>query len=569
MITASQWQQLRSFFPKSRSSLVIIIALSLFNAALLIPVPLVAQYIIDDAIPSEQTRRIVGAGTLLVLLLVASEILILIRRNVAARRGKQGTAHLRQAMLHKLHNLPVQYHRGSEPVRLHDRIVTQSSTIDLMIQGVLSTVLPTAILIAGMAGVMLSINRIVFIETLLVLPLIYGIYRFSHPRVQRSEDRYDRQLGALSDSVMYSLRSIELTRSRGAETVDIERNETLISELRTADVDARKVRGVYRTLERSSLAVFAAVVLVTLGIESARGVITIGEVFAFFVALGILTLPATLTLAAVPVTVDGLNALTDVMEFLDEPAVRPYQGTTMVEHATAISLDHVTFSYGNEALLTDVSLRLEPGTVTMIAGPNGSGKSSIVGLILGFFRPDEGIVSAGDTPYDDIDMRSLRQQFGFVAQEPTIVAGTIADNIKYGAPDASDVDMWQAAHLSTVDDFIMDFEDGYDHVLGFDGRLLSAGQRQRIAIARALSRSPRILILDEPTSYLDAGTLRRVIANLSRLPVRPTVLITSHRPRVIDTIDRLYRLEGRRLIADSSLDPDERAEEDDSNEISS
>lgn len=567
MITTSQWQHFRSFFPRSGSSIAVIVALSVVNAAVLIPVPLVAQYILDDAVPSEETARIVAAGSLLVLLLIASEVLILIRRNVAARRGKEGTARLRHSLMEKVHAMPVQQHRRTDPARLHDRIVAETTIIDDMLQSVLSTVIPTAILIAGIAGVMLSINWIVFVETLLVLPVIYAIYRFSHPRVHSAEQRYDEELETFSDSVMYSLRSVELTRSRGAEVLDIEGNDALIADLRTADIRARRVRGIYRTLERSAVALFAAVVLVTLGIESARGMITNGEVFAFFAALGILILPATLTLAAVPTTVDGLAALSDVMEFLDEPGSRPYLGTTEVDDVASISLEHVSFSYGEEALLTDISLQLEPGTVTMISGPNGSGKSSIVSLVLGFFRPTEGVVSAGAIPYDDIDMRSLRQQLGFVAQDPLIVAGTIADNIRYGAPEASDVDLWQAAHLSTVDDFIVDFEDGYDHVLGFGGRMLSSGQRQRIAIARALSRSPQLLILDEPTSYLDTGTLRRIIANLSRLPRQPTILITSHRPRVIDTIDHLYLIEGRRLIEDTSLygNGDEAAT--DSNEI--
>lgn len=108
--------------------------------------------------------------------------------------------------------------------------------------------------------------------------------------------------------------------------------------------------------------------------------------------------------------------------------------------------------------------------------------------------------------------------------------------------------MRQAAHLATVDDFIIDFENGYNQQLAFEGKTLSGGQRQRIAIARALIRTPRLLILDEPGSYLDGGTLRRIITNLSRLPVTPAVLITSHHPRFVDRVDHLHQIEGRRLV---------------------
>jgi ATP-binding cassette subfamily B protein len=551
--TASPWRQFRSFFPGTHNKLSTVIALSLLSAALLIPVPLVIQYILDEAIPSEVTGRVLTAGSILVALLIANELSALVRRSIVAKQGKGATENLRHALLVKLHDLPIDYHRRTEPAALHERIVPQTANIDAMVQAVLATVVPTLVLVAGIAGVLLAINWAVFVEALLLLPVLYVTYRFFQPRIQRSEDEYDARLADFSDGVMYSLRSMELTRGRGTEDLDITRNDENATEVRDADIRVRRVRGTYRTTERSLLAAFAAVILVTLGIASARGDLTTGEMFAFFSGLGLLVLPITMTFAAVPMARDGYVALTEVMDFLNIPDSRSYQGASQPVRLGRISLDNVSFSYGSEPLLTDVSLTLEPGTVTMVSGPNGSGKSSLVSLVLGFFRPQAGEVSADGVPYDDLDMRSLRRHIGVVAQDPAIVAGTITDNIKYGEPDASDVQLWQAAHLATVDDFIVDFEDGYEHELAFDGKTLSGGQRQRIAIARALVRDPQVLILDEPTSYLDAGTLRRVIANISRLPNNPAVLITSHHPRVIDSVDHLYRIEGRRLIEDTTV----------------
>ncbi|MEA2001924.1 MAG: ABC transporter ATP-binding protein [Actinomycetota bacterium] len=553
MATASPSRQFRSFFPGTNNKLSAIVASSLLSAALLIPVPLVIQYILDEAIPSETTSRVLMAGSILVALLIANELSVFVRRSIVAKHGKGATESLRHAMLVKLHDLPINYHRRTEPATLHERIVLQTTSIDAMVQALLTTVIPTVVLTAGIAGVLLAINWAVFIESLLLLPVLYLTYRFFQPRVQRSEDEYDTRLAEFSDGVMFSLRSIELTRSRGTEDVDIARNDDNITRVRDAGIESRRVRGIYRTTERSVLAAFAAVILVTLGVASAHGDLTTGEMFAFFSGLGLLVLPVTMTFAAVPMARDGYAALTEVMEFLDRHDGRSYHGTLQPAHLDRISLDGVTFAYGPEPLLTDVSLTLEPGTVTMVSGPNGSGKSSIVSLVLGFFRPQAGAVSADGVPYDDLDMRSLRRYIGVVAQDPAIVAGSITDNIKYGEPDASDVQLWQAAHLATVDDFIVDFEDGYDHELAFDGKTLSGGQRQRIAIARALIRDPQVLILDEPTSHLDAGTLRRVIANISRLPNNPAVLITSHHPRVIDSVDHLYRIEGRRLIEDTTV----------------
>ena len=559
MTTTTRWLQLRSFFPGSSAHFAVVAALSVVGALLVIPVPIVVQYVLDDAVPSMQTTRILGAGSVLVALLVASEAVGLLRRILIARHGKTAIRNLRHAMVQKLHDMHIQYHRRTEPVLIRERIVQQTTSIDAMVQELLATVVPAIILAAGMAGVLLSIHWIAFVEALLLVPTVYAIYRFFQPRIVEAQRKRDADYTAVNDGVMYSLRSIELTRSHGTESVDMEHNDDLLDTLRSSDERVRVVRGIYRATERTALVIFATVILGTLGVASAHGDITLGGMFSFFVALALLVIPIGMTIAAAPIAREGISALVDVTDFLSLEMGRPYQGSIQLDNVGTISLANIAFSYGDEALLTDVSLDLTPGTVTMVAGPNGSGKSTIIGLILGLFRPDRGQVSMDGIPYDDLDITALRQEIGLVAQEPTIVAGSIADNIKYGAPEVSDVEMWQAAHLSTVDDFIVDFPGGYDHELGFDGRTLSGGQRQRIAIARALVRNPQLLILDEPTSHLDAGTLGRIIANISRLPKKPTVVMTSHHPRAIGSVDRLFRVEGRRLVEDMAIgsQPDE------------
>lgn len=545
---------MRSFFPRSSANMTMVAGLSALSALLVIPVPVLVQYILDDAVPSMQTTRIVGAGSVLVALLIANEAAGALRRTTTARHGKAAIENMRHAMVQKLHDVHIQYHRRHEPDRIHERIVRQTRAIDAMIQELLATVLPAVVLAAGMAGVLLSIHWVAFAEALLLLPTIYAIYRFFQPRVRKAQDRRDADFAAMSEGIMHSLRSIELTRTRGTEAVDVQRNDDLLGAVRVSDEHIRVVRGAYRVAQRVALVVFATLLLVTLGIASSHSDITVGEMFAFFVAIAILVIPTGMTIAAAPITREGISALVDVTDFLSFEMERPYQGSTEPDTLGTISLANVAFSYGPEALLTDVSLELPPGTVTMISGPNGSGKSSIINLIMGLFRPDRGHLTLDGVPYDDLDMTAIRQKIGLVAQEPIIVAGTIADNIKFGVPQASDVELWQAAHLATVDDFIVDFAEGYDHELGFDGRTLSGGQRQRIAIARALIRNPQLLILDEPTSHLDTGTLHRIITNISRLPGKPTVVITSHHPRAIDSVDRLYHLEGRRLIADTTTE---------------
>ncbi len=552
MATTDEWRQLRSYFPRPRQVLLWGTGLSILTALLLIPVPLVGQYILDDAIATENSRRILGAGAVLILLLASGELIGLLRRFVMARAGKTAVAELRRDLIRKLHDLPIAYHRQNDVGRIHDRIITATGAVDAMLQALVTSVLPAIVLSAGMAGVLLSLHWLAFLESLALMPVLYATYRYFHPRVQQAEDLHDASFEELSDSVILSLQAMELTRSHGAEEIDLARNTELISQNRQADERVRRTRGQYRTAERIVLSVFGVLVFVTLGIASARGDITVGEMVGFFVGLGLLVIPAAMTLAAVPVVREGNIALAEIMGFLNLPATRPYTGSVLPDEIGRISVRGVEFAYGDEALLTDVTLDISPGTVTMISGPNGSGKTSIIGLLMGLFRPVSGTMTMDGIPYDEVDMRAVRRRIGFAAQHPTILTGSIADNIRFGAPEASDADLWQAAHIGTVDDFIVDFPLGYDHMLGAEGRTLSGGQRHRIAIARALIRNPQLVILDEPTSHLDAGTLHRIITNLSRLPSNPAILITTHHPRVIDSVDHLYHIEGRRLIRDTA-----------------
>ena len=269
------------------------------------------------------------------------------------------------------------------------------------------------------------------------------------------------------------LRAIELTRSGGSEEVDRTRNDGLVDVTRSSDEQLRNVRGIYRSSQRLALVLFAIAILVTLATALAHGEITAGQMFAFFFGIASSCNPWW----------NGPRRSTHRQRRSDrlgrghglpQSRRRPSLPRTLQPDILgAIRFDNVAFSYGDEPLLSNVTVEIEPGTVTMISGPNGSGKSSIINLILGLFRPNEGQLSLDGTPYEDVNMTALRQKIGLVKQEPTIVSGTIGDNIKYGIPEASDVELWQAAHLATVDDFIIDFTDGYNHELGFDTEELS------------------------------------------------------------------------------------------------
>ena len=212
-----------------------------------------------------------------------------------------------------------------------------------------------------------------------------------------------------------------------------------------------------------------------------------------------------------------------------------------------VVFDRVTFSYiGRSRVLSDISFRVEAGQVVALLGPTGSGKSTIINLIPRFYDVTSGAIKIDDIPVRSVTLESLRRQIGIVLQETMLFGSTIRENIAFGRPEASEEEIEAAAEAAAAHEFIMSIPDGYDTEVGERGVTLSGGQRQRIAIARALIRNPRILILDEATSSLDTVSESKVQEALSYLMKDRTTFVIAHRLSTIKNADKIVVLkEGR------------------------
>jgi ABC-type multidrug transport system fused ATPase/permease subunit len=226
---------------------------------------------------------------------------------------------------------------------------------------------------------------------------------------------------------------------------------------------------------------------------------------------------------------------------------RPYLGTRRIDFSGRISLEGVTFAYSAEPVVEDIDLELEPGTIVGLAGPNGAGKSTIVNLIVGFYPPGSGSITADGVPYPDVDIIDLRRQMGIVPQLPGLVNDSVIGNIVYGRDGFDQAEVWRALDVACGDEFVKELPDGLDTLIGEEGVLLSGGQRQRLAIARAVLHRPRLLILDEPTNHLDRQTIGRVFDNISRSRPRPSILVISHNTEILHGVDRLIHIKDGRL----------------------
>lgn len=220
-------------------------------------------------------------------------------------------------------------------------------------------------------------------------------------------------------------------------------------------------------------------------------------------------------------------------------------GSQSIATPTPLVLENVSFHYQSDRpVLTDVSLEVRPGEVLGVIGPSGAGKSTLIQLILGLRTPTEGTITAHGVALNDISSQSWTHHVAYVPQEPQLLGGTVADNIRFLRPHLSDADLVQAAKAANIWDDIQRLPGGMDHHLGERGQQLSGGQRQRICIARALAGSPGLLVLDEPTSALDTVSETAIRNTISELKGLVSVVVIAHRPSTLEVCDRTIRIEG-------------------------
>ncbi len=543
---------LRRYWP---SALGALLSLLLVNAANL-TAPKLLQYLIDKGIKPLD----MGAVWLVTMALVGVALVRGVFNFLQGYLGEvasQGVAYdLRNDIFAKLQSLSFSYHDRAQTGKLMTRMTSDVELVRMFLGRGLVMLLSAILLLIGTLVMLFLMSWRLTLLVLLTIPGIAFIFTLFVRNVMPMSRTVQQKLGALNTILQENLRGIRIVKAFAREEHEIERYAARNHDLLESNISLIRLFSTYFPLIFFFSNLGTVIVVGVGGYLVIQGRLTLGELTAFIGYLIYLLMPMFM-MGMIGAMLSRAEASAQrIVEVLDaESEVRERPGAIPLPPIRGrVEFDHVSFRYvGAESnVITDISFVAEPGQTVAILGQTGAGKSTIINLIPRFYDVTEGRVLIDGYDVRDVTLDSLRSQIGFVLQETTLFSGTIRENIAYGRPDASLDEVVAAAKAAQAHDFILELPDGYETRVGERGVGLSGGQKQRIAIARALILDPRILIMDDATSSVDAETEYKIQKALEHLREGRTTFIIAQRISTVRTADKILLLDRGRLVAEGT-----------------
>nr|WP_275040969.1 ABC transporter ATP-binding protein [Oenococcus oeni] len=482
---------------------------------------------------------------LVLALFIGGAIVSAIGNFLTGVAGEQLVRNLREIVWDKLVIFKMPYFDSVKSGETTSRLTSDTSQVKTLVANTLPNFLTSMISMVGAVILMFTTDWHMAIWIFIAVPvtalLVARVMVLGSKVGRGTQDAMADFTGGSQET----LAEMRLVKSSGAEQHVLKRGVDQIQNLfkfgrREAIVDG--VMGPIMTMVMMGL---FALILVVGSLRVAKGESSMETLFSFIMHL-FQIMPALVSVGTFGSTFAKTQGATHrLIDLLDEPVEELNKGKSVDVEGLTLTADHVDFAYeSDQPILHNVSFEAKPNTIVAFAGPSGGGKSTIFQLLERFYQPDQGTINIGNHNIENISLNSWRSQIGFVSQDSSIMAGTIRDNLTYGLKkEFSDERLWEVLQLAYADKFVDNMPKKLDTQVGERGVKVSGGQRQRLAIARAFLRNPKILMLYEATASLDSESEAMVQRALEQLMKNRTTLVIAHRLSTIVDADKIYFIE--------------------------
>jgi len=561
------WRTFALYRPYRRR-LVGVIGSVLVNASLGVIPPLLVATIIDDAIPNRDTRTLFTIVSIMLAVTAASGGFNLLQAHLNTRVGLSVMRDLRGRLYSHLQRQPVSFFAGTRTGEIQSRLTNDVTNTQLVLTDTISTIVSNVAVVIASVIAMVIISWQLSLVALGVTP-IFVFFTVKVGRRRRRLTRETQQAVAeltASAGETLSVSGVMLAKTFGREREQLERFDATNEELTRVSVRQQMTGRGFFVLIQTFFGMAPAIVWAVGGwlLFNERGDLTVGEIVAFTAIQTRLLFPlAGLLNRGVDVT-SALALFERIFEYLDlDPDIKDPVDPVRVNPARVrgeVAFTNVDFQYDaargieDSFGLEDVNFTVAAGRLTALVGPSGSGKSTIGYLMSRLYDVDRGNVRIDDVDLRDMALRDLSTLVSVVSQDPFLFHASIADNLRYGDPTATDDDLVRAAKAAQIYDTISGLPEGFDTTVGERGYRLSGGERQRVAIARAVLANPRVLVLDEATSSLDTKSERMVQRALSELMDGRTTVAIAHRLSTIIAADQILVVLNGRVVDRGTFD---------------
>ncbi len=550
----TQYRRLLRFVQPYWRKLALAGVILAINSVAGLALPLVIRYVVDSALVEASLPLLNRVTLLLFALFLVQAVLGFGQAYLLGWVGERVVANLRTALYSHLQAMPLRFFTATRTGELLSRLGNDVTTIQDAVTGTLLSLLSNVIMFVGGVVIIFVMAWQLTLIMLAVVPLaVIGMIILG-----RWVRRYSRQvqdaLAEVSAVAEEALSGVRIVKSFAREPYEIGRYQDGVERLFGIAIKRVRLGAILGPI--IGLLAFSTIALVLwIGSrEVIAGRLSPGQLVSFLLYTVMIASPIASFTSLYAQFQRALGASERVFQLLDAPP-------EMVDEPDAVELppirgevrfEGVCFDYGDSAearvVLGDINLVAQPGQVVALVGPSGAGKTTLVNLIPRFYDPNCGRILIDGYDIRKVKLRSLREQIGIVPQETALFSGSVRENIAYGKLDATQEEIEDAARAANAHDFILELPEGYDTLVGERGVKLSGGQRQRIAIARALLKDPRILILDEATSSLDTESEQAVQEALERLMRDRTTFVIAHRLSTITNADWIAVLDGGRIV---------------------